>query len=45
MSEWKEYKLGEIGIKITSKISSTKNPKDRGNKMLIVTLSDYCNYK
>lgn len=44
MSKWKESKLEEIGIDITGKISSAKRLKDRGNKILPATLSDYCNY-
>lgn len=43
-SEWKEYKLGEIGKVITGKTPSSKFPDEFGNEMLFVTPSDYCNY-
>lgn len=44
MSEWKEYKLGEIGAVITGNTPSSKNPEDWGDEMLFVTPSDYKNY-
>lgn len=44
MSEWKEYKLGELGIVITGKTPSKNNPEDWGNDMPFVTPSDYKNY-
>ncbi len=44
MSEWKEYKLGEVGEIITGKTPSVRNPEDWGNKFLFITPSDYCNY-
>lgn len=45
MSEWKEYKLGDLGTIITGKTPSAKNPEDWGNEMLFVTPTDYCNYR
>ena len=45
MSEWKEYKLGELGIVITGKTPSSRNPEDWGEEMLFVTPSDYRNYR
>lgn len=44
MSEWKEYKLGEVGEIITGKTPSLHNPEDWGNDFLFITPSDYCNY-
>lgn len=44
MSEWKEYRLGEIGEIITGKTPSVRNPEDWGNNFLFITPSDYCNY-
>lgn len=44
MSEWKEYKLGEIGVVITGKTPSAQNPEDWGNEMLFITPTDYRNY-
>lgn len=44
MSEWKEYKLGEVGEIITGKTPSLHNPEDWGNEFLFITPSDYCNY-
>lgn len=44
MSEWKEYRLGELGTVITGKTPSSKNPEDWGNEMLFITPSDYHSY-
>ena len=44
MTEWKEYKLGEIGTVITGKTPSARNPEDWGDEILFVTPSDYRNY-
>jgi len=44
MTEWKEYKLGELGTVITGKTPSKNNPEDWGNEMPFVTPSDYRNY-
>ncbi len=44
MTEWKEYKLGEIGTVITGKTPSVRNPEDWGDNMLFITPSDYRNY-
>lgn len=44
MSEWKEYKLGELGVVITGKTPSSKNPEDWGEDMFFVTPTDYRNY-
>lgn len=44
MSEWKEYKLGELGTVITGKTPSSRNPEDWGGEMLFITPSDYCNF-
>ena len=45
MTEWKEYKLGEIGTVITGKTPSACNPEDWGDNMLFITPSDYRNYR
>lgn len=45
MTEWKEYKLGEIGTVITGKTPSARNPEDWGDNMLFITPSDYRNYR
>ena len=45
MSEWKEYKLGELGTVITGKTPSSRNPEDWGEGMLFITPSDYRNYR
>lgn len=45
MSEWKEYKLGELGTVITGKTPSAHNPEDWGDNMLFITPSDYRNYR
>lgn len=45
MSEWKEYKLGEVGEIITGKTPSLHNPEDWGNEFLFITPSEYCNYE
>ena len=44
MSEWKEYKLGEIGDVITGKTPSLKNPEHWGADMLFVTPTDFDAY-
>lgn len=44
MSEWKEYKLGDLGMVITGKTPSKNNPEDWGDEMPFVTPSDYKNY-
>jgi type I restriction enzyme S subunit len=44
MSEWKEYKLGELGTVITGKTPSSRNPEDWGEEMLFITPSDYRNF-
>ena len=44
MSEWKEYKLGELGTVITGKTPSSSNPEDWGEEMLFITPSDYRNF-
>lgn len=44
MSEWKEYKLGEIGEVITGKTPSKKNPEQWGNNMPFVTPTDFDAY-
>lgn len=44
MGEWKEYKLGELGIVVTGKTPSSKFPDEFGNDMPFVTPSDYSNY-
>ena len=45
MTEWKEYKLGEIGTVITGRTPSARNPEDWGDNMLFITPSDYRNYR
>lgn len=45
MSEWKEYKLGELGKIVTGKTPSKNNPEDWGNETLFITPSDYGNYR
>ena len=45
MSEWKEYKLGDLGTVITGKTPSARNPEDWGDNMLFITPSDYRNYR
>lgn len=44
MSSWRECKLGELGIVVTGKTPSSKNPEDWGIEMPFVTPSDYKNY-
>jgi len=44
MSEWKEYKLGDLGTVVTGKTPSKNNPEDWGDEMPFVTPSDYKNY-
>jgi len=43
-SGWKEYKLGEVGVVVTGKTPSSKNPDDFGNDIPFVTPTDYRNY-
>ena len=45
MSEWKEYRLGDLGTVITGKTPSAHNPEDWGDNMLFITPSDYRNYR
>lgn len=45
MSDWKEYKLGDLGSVVTGKTPSARNPEDWGDEMLFVTPSDYHNYR
>jgi type I restriction enzyme, S subunit len=45
MSEWKECKLGELGIVITGKTPSINNPEEWGNEMPFVTPSDFKDYR
>jgi len=45
MSEWKEYKLGQLGVVITGKTPSKNNPEDWGDSMPFITPSDYKNYR
>lgn len=42
--EWKEYKLGEVGIVITGKTPSSQFPEEFGFEMPFVTPTDYKNY-
>jgi type I restriction enzyme S subunit len=44
MSEWKEYKLKELGRIVTGNTPSSKFPEEFGNEMPFVTPSDYKNY-
>ena len=44
MVKLKEYKLKDLGIIVTGKTPSSKNPEDWGNEMLFITPSDYKNY-
>jgi len=44
MSQWKEYKLGEIGKIITGTTPQTKNPENYGGFMLFVTPTDFDAY-
>jgi type I restriction enzyme S subunit len=41
MSEWKEYKIEELGEVVTGKTPSRKNPEDFGDVMPFVTPTDY----
>ncbi len=45
MSEWKKYKLGDLGIIVTGKTPSKNNPEDWGNEMPFITPTDYKNYR
>jgi len=44
MSEWKECKLGDVGVVVTGKTPSSKSPSDFGNDIPFVTPTDYRNY-
>lgn len=44
MSGWKECKLGDVGVVVTGKTPSSKNPDDFGNNIPFVTPTDYRNY-
>lgn len=44
MTNWKEYKLGEIGEVITGKTPSKKNPEQWGDIMPFVTPTDFDAY-
>jgi type I restriction enzyme S subunit len=44
MSEWKESKLGDVGVVVTGKTPSSKNPDDFGSYIPFVTPTDYKNY-
>ncbi|WP_146697819.1 restriction endonuclease subunit S [Geofilum rhodophaeum] len=44
MTNWKEYKLGEIGEVITGKTPSKKNPEQWGDNMPFVTPTDFDAY-
>ncbi|MFN4006655.1 MAG: restriction endonuclease subunit S [Chitinophagaceae bacterium] len=44
MSEWKEYKLKDLGRVVTGNTPSSKFPEEFGNEMPFVTPSDYKNY-
>jgi type I restriction enzyme S subunit len=44
MGEWKEYRLGELGLVVTGKTPSSNFPKEFGNMMPFVTPTDYKNY-
>jgi len=44
MSEWKEYRLGELGKVITGTTPSSKFPDEFGTEMPFVTPTDYKNY-
>jgi type I restriction enzyme S subunit len=44
MSEWKEYKIFQLGIVVTGKTPSKDSPKDWGVLMPFITPSDYKNY-
>ncbi|GAI80971.1 unnamed protein product, partial [marine sediment metagenome] len=43
-SGWKEYELREVGVVVTGKTPSSKNPDDFGNDIPFVTPTDYSNY-
>jgi type I restriction enzyme S subunit len=44
LSEWREVKLGDLGIVITGKTPSSKFPDEFGNTMPFITPTDYKNY-
>ncbi len=44
MSEWKEYKIKQLGTVITGSTPSRRFPKDFGDELPFVTPSDYKNY-
>lgn len=41
MSNWRKYRLGDIGSVITGKTPSSKNPEQWGNRMPFVTPTDF----
>ena len=44
MSEWKEYKISELGTVITGKTPSSKNPEEWGQVTAFVTPTDFDSY-
>ena len=44
MSEWKEYKISELGRVITGKTPSSKNPEEWGTEVAFVTPTDFDSY-
>ncbi len=44
MSEWKKYRIRELGEVITGKTPSSSNPEDFGSVMPFVTPTDYKHY-
>lgn len=44
MSDWKEYKLHQLGIVVTGNTPSSKFPEEFGTEMPFVTPTDYKNY-
>jgi len=44
MSEWKEYKISELGKVITGKTPSSKNPEEWGTEIAFVTPTDFDSY-
>jgi len=44
MSEWKKYKISEIGKVITGKTPSSKNPEEWGDLVAFVTPTDFDSY-
>ena len=45
MSEWKEYKIKELGLIVTGKTPSSKFPDEFGDAMPFVTPTDYRNFR